>query len=98
MQSITFNSSNQSNSAQIFADVAHWLEVLYAEGHLQNTLSTITSLNNLEEIINYKFKNKLLLLQALTHTSFTHESVGKLNPSYERLEFLGDSILNFIVT
>jgi ribonuclease-3 len=34
----------------------------------------------------------------MTHTSFTHESVGKLSPSNERLEFLGDSVVNFIMT
>ena len=44
----------------------------------------------LEEVLGYKFKNENLLLQALTHSSKSPEN-------YERLEFLGDSILDFVV-
>lgn len=47
-------------------------------------------IEQLEKIINYNFNDKNLLELALTHRSFQ----GKNN---ERLEFLGDSILNFIV-
>ena len=46
-----------------------------------------------EENIGYAFKNKELLKNALTHTSFAYE---KKVPSNEKLEFLGDSILEFI--
>ena len=46
-------------------------------------------LQSLEKIISYKFKQQDLLELALTHRSFK----GSNN---ERLEFLGDSILNFI--
>ncbi len=42
-------------------------------------------------------KNKKLLEEALTHRSFLNESKEKI-PSNERLEFLGDSILSFIVS
>lgn len=42
-------------------------------------------------IFNYKFKDPLLLERALTHTSFSSDN-------YERLEFLGDSILNICIT
>lgn len=42
------------------------------------------------KIAEYKFKNKNLLINALTHSSFSKEN-------YERLEFLGDSLLDFIV-
>lgn len=37
-----------------------------------------------------------LLIQALTHRSFSHEHEGALN--YERLEFLGDAVLEFVST
>lgn len=47
----------------------------------------------LEESIGYKFKNLNLLKTALTHTSYAYENKVK---SYERLEYLGDSILEFI--
>ncbi len=44
----------------------------------------------LERLIGHDFSNKALLTQALTHRSF-----GSINN--ERLEFLGDGVLNFIV-
>lgn len=50
-------------------------------------------LDKLEENIGYTFKNKLLLKNALTHTSYANENNVKSN---EKLEFLGDSILEFI--
>jgi ribonuclease-3 len=46
-----------------------------------------------EKNIGYTFKNKDLLKNALTHTSYAYEHKVK---SYERLEYLGDSILEFI--
>lgn len=46
-----------------------------------------------EQNIGYQFKNKMLLRTALTHTSYAYENKVK---SYERLEYLGDSILEFI--
>ncbi len=47
----------------------------------------------LEKSIGYTFKNKTLLSKALTHTSYAYE---KNIESNEKLEFLGDSILEFI--
>lgn len=47
----------------------------------------------LEKSIGYHFKNKELLKNALTHTSYANENNIKSN---EKLEFLGDSILEFI--
>ena len=47
----------------------------------------------LECNIKYIFKNKELLKKALTHTSYAYENKVE---SYERLEYLGDSILEFI--
>ena len=47
----------------------------------------------LEESIQYTFKNKELLKKALTHTSYAYERGLESN---EKLEFLGDSILEFI--
>ncbi len=51
------------------------------------------NLKILENSIGYTFKNKQLLKTALTHTSYAYENKVK---SYERLEYLGDSILEFI--
>ncbi len=50
-------------------------------------------LEKLENNIGYTFKNKELLKNALTHTSYAYE---KHIASNEKLEFLGDSILEFI--
>ena len=47
----------------------------------------------IEKSINYHFKNKELLETALTHTSYANENNVE---SYEKLEFLGDSILEFL--
>ena len=47
----------------------------------------------LEKKLGYKFKDEKLLIRALTHSSYANENKTK---SYERLEFLGDSILGFI--
>lgn len=49
----------------------------------------------LEEKIGHKFKNKELLLTALTHSSYANEKHDR-SLSYERLEFLGDSILGLV--
>lgn len=50
-------------------------------------------LSQLEEKIKYKFKNKSLLRQALTHSSYANENRGV--PSFnERLEFLGDAVVS----
>lgn len=48
-------------------------------------------MEKLEKLINYKFKNKKLLEYSLTHSSYSKEN------SFERLEFLGDLILDVIV-
>lgn len=53
-------------------------------------------LNALEKRIYYNFKNGDLLTEALTHKSYCIDAnAGK--PYNERLEFLGDSILNFVI-
>lgn len=52
-------------------------------------------MNRLEAKIGYTFKNKQLLITALTHSSYANEHHGDVQ-SYERLEFLGDSILGLV--
>ena len=47
----------------------------------------------IEKEIGYEFKNKQLLETALTHTSYAYENKKQSN---EKLEFLGDSILEFV--
>lgn len=52
------------------------------------------SLKEVEAILGYKFKDKQLLVQAFTHSSYCVEN----SISYERLEYIGDSVLNFLTS
>ena len=53
-------------------------------------------LEEFQEIIGYKFNNKSLLKQALVHSSYANEKgIGKKG-SNERLEFLGDAVLELV--
>ncbi len=54
------------------------------------------TLELLEERIGYQFHDKALLRQALTHSSFTNEQKINKAKNYERLEFLGDAVLELI--
>ena len=53
-------------------------------------------MQKLEEKIGYRFTDKNLLLTALTHSSYANEHSAWGCESYERLEFLGDSILGAV--
>jgi len=56
------------------------------------------SYKELERILNYEFKDNQILINALTHSSYANENKNLKLSSNERLEFLGDSILNFIIS
>ncbi len=58
----------------------------------------MNSIENFEKNLNYKFKDKGLLITALTHSSYANECSNKNCESYERLEFLGDSVLGLITS
>ena len=53
--------------------------------------------SELENRLGYSFMDGKVLLEALTHRSFYHENPGKADAYNERLEFLGDSVLGFII-
>ncbi len=57
-------------------------------------------LEGLEKTIGYTFRDKNLLREALTHSSYSNEkrSRGIKLPYNERLEFLGDSVLSILVS
>ncbi len=50
----------------------------------------------LEKKIGYQFRDKFLLRQALTHSSYANEQKINKSGDYERLEFLGDAVLELI--
>jgi len=52
----------------------------------------------LEERLGYRFRDGLLLEQALTHRSHAHERNDASQGHYERLEFLGDALLGLVVS
>ena len=54
-------------------------------------------LHELEQALQLKFQNPRLLAQAFTHSSYVNENRGKL-PHNERLEFLGDAVLELCVS
>ena len=54
------------------------------------------TLKMLEDRIGYKFRNIVLLKQAVTHSSFTNEQRINRAGDYERLEFLGDAVLELV--
>lgn len=54
-----------------------------------------TNLENLQQKLGYTFNNIELLIQALTHQSYANDMD---TTSYERLEFLGDSVIQVVVS
>ncbi len=63
------------------------------ESTIQLNASQLDSVVRCEQSLNYQFADKTLLFHAITHASVAHNRLL----SYERLEFLGDSILGFVV-
>ena len=53
-------------------------------------------ISRFEQMIGYTFRDKQLLIQAFTHSSFVNEQKINRHPDYERLEFLGDAVLEMI--
>ncbi len=58
----------------------------------------ILQLRELEAKLGYTFRDRNLVEQALTHKSYAHECGNGKNTDYESLEFLGDSILGFVIS
>ncbi len=54
-------------------------------------------LSRLQEALGYRFSDSRLLMNALTHSSFAYESKNKGIEDNERLEFLGDGVLDFVI-
>ncbi len=52
----------------------------------------------LEKALGYEFSDKQLLITALTHSSYANEKNGREGESNERLEFLGDAVLEMVTS
>jgi ribonuclease-3 len=55
------------------------------------------SLDQIQETIGYRFRDPQVLREALTHSSYAQEASERVRDN-EQLEFLGDAILNFLVS
>jgi len=60
--------------------------------------SLTRQLARLERNIGYRFNNRDLLVKALSHLSWVNERGGEYSQSNERLEFLGDAVLDLVVS
>lgn len=55
-------------------------------------------IQQIEQLLEYTFKNQTLLVEALTHSSYQHEAVpSNGGGNYQRLEFLGDAVLGLLL-
>lgn len=71
---------------------------IFWEGVRADMLGIKEGLRELQDKIAYAFKDERLLKQALTHSSFANEQkINKLG-NYERLEFLGDAVLELVTS
>ena len=56
------------------------------------------AIEELESVLGLRFKDRGLLQQALVHRSFLNEQGGSSLDSYERMEFLGDAVLELVIS
>lgn len=66
--------------------------------NLEKIESFIKNISDFEEKIDYTFKNLSNLFVALTHSSYANENKDEKLKSNERLEFLGDAVLNIAIS
>lgn len=91
------NITLNSNKLSIKLGDYNWLT--YTLPSININIKNISTLELFEHKINYTFKNKIYLLEALTHPSFSENCEDNLKYGcYQRLEFLGDAILDYMVT
>lgn len=83
---------------QALLPLENWMPILEANNTLYNAApdqAAVTNLALVERLIGHTFNNKALLLEALTHSTFRGLNA---HCSYEREEFLGDAVLDYIVS
>jgi ribonuclease-3 len=57
----------------------------------------MSDFDRIQRVLRFTFRNQALLEEALLHTSYVNENTGHPVPHNERLEFLGDAFLGFVV-
>ncbi|GAB4855884.1 hypothetical protein Ancab_024523 [Ancistrocladus abbreviatus] len=94
-----FLSSGGEAAALLFLN---WLgievdfSVLPYQRHTPACPSMYVNVKNLESVLNYSFRDQSLLVEALTHGSYVLPGIPRC--CYQRLEFLGDSVLDHLIT
>lgn len=77
----------------------HGISLRNSDTHLKRDTPTrpIPNFDHIEKELGYCFKNKLLLLQSLIHNSYPR-FLSLVSETYQRMEFLGDAILDYLIT
>lgn len=105
MQETTFTLINQADGSCVFKNTHQWLDAFSALASTQkidkeNFFDLVLrhiELSHLETKLGYKFKNKKILIHSLLQSTFTYEVKVESLLSNERLEFVGDSLVNLMV-
>ncbi|XP_019440116.1 PREDICTED: endoribonuclease Dicer homolog 2-like [Lupinus angustifolius] len=93
-----FLTSGGEKAALLFMD---WIgikvnfNIVPYERHLSIQPEKLVNVNFLESLLKYSFHDRSLLVEALTHGSYM---LPEIPSCYQRLEFLGDSILDYLIT
>lgn len=77
---------------------SHAREVEMTHQTFLDFLNTQPSFQTVEDVMGFHFSKRELLFEALTHSSFVNEFAKLDVRSYERLEFLGDALVDFFVS
>lgn len=83
------------SEARVFLDRVE--RAAYDKSRLASGLLILTELGTLQSILGVTFHDDSLLRQALVHRSYLNENPSLNLTSNERLEFLGDAVLSFVV-
>ena len=75
-----------------------WLKRFIGNRQLSHQPVDTVDIPAVETVLGYRFTDRLLLVQSLKHRSYSQEVDGDVELSNERLEFLGDSVLNLIIS
>lgn len=65
---------------------------------MKNGNQRINNISQLEDRIEYNFKDKEVVSTAITHSSYANERKNKKIEYNERIEFLGDSVLSLVIS
>lgn len=82
--------------------VCRWISIIFAKSRhnagYQKAMNQASHLDELQQVLHYRFRNTQLLRQALVHRSFVHENPSLDQSDNETLEFLGDAVLSLTIS